>query len=304
RPNGFNGIGEQGLPWLQRVKTEFNLPVATEVATPQHVELCLAHDIDILWIGARTAVNPFSVAEIASALQGVDITVMVKNPVNPDINTWLGSLERIAAAGIERLAAIHRGFSISEKSPYRNSPRWEIPFELKQRFSEMPIICDPSHIAGNRQWIAEISQTAMDLRMNGLMIEVHPDPDSAWSDAFQQITSQSLESILGQLDFHTDDSGRLKEEQVLNALRKEIDNADNSLMEIISRRYEISRKIGQYKKEKNMTVVQTQRWEHVLNDRLGQAREMGLDEEMIKSIYEILHARSITVQNDVIEKRY
>ncbi len=302
RPNAFEGVGKKGLHWLQRVKKETGLPTAIEVANAHHVYEALKYGIDVLWIGARTSVNPFSVQEIANALQGVDVPVLVKNPINPDINSWIGALERIAQAGIKRLGAIHRGFSTIEKSPYRNAPKWEIPVELKRLMPEIPIICDPSHIAGNRDAIAELSQNALDLAMEGLMIESHIDPDNAVSDARQQITPDSLAAILSNLTIRRPEGDGTNGAEILNMLRREIDEVDWALLEILQRRTEITTKMGHYKKSHNMTILQVNRWQELLENRLQKARNLGIDEKMVKDIYQLLHKQSFKIQSDLLNK--
>ncbi len=302
RPNGFEGVGVKGLQWLKNVKSRTGLQTAVEVANVHHVEEALKYEIDVLWIGARTSVNPFSVQEIATALQGVDIPVLIKNPINPDINSWLGALERIYQAGIKKIGAIHRGFSTFEKTPYRNAPKWEIPVELKRQVPEIPIICDPSHIGGKRNLIAELSQNALDLAMQGLMIECHIDPDSALSDASQQIKPDVLKSILGELKFRKPEGNGMNGEEILNMLRMEIDSADTALLEILLRRTEIASKIGEYKKSHNMTILQLHRWQYLLEDRLEQARKLGVDEKLVKEIYQLLHNRALKIQSDLLNK--
>ena len=253
KPGGFEGVGVDGLPWLQRVKAETGMFVGTEVATAKHIEEALNHGIDILWIGARTSANPFAMQEIADALQGVDIPVLVKNPVNPDIELWIGAMERLYNAGIRRLGAIHRGFSTYDKKIYRNLPQWNIPIELRRRYPNLPIICDPSHIGGKRELIAPLCQQAMDLGFDGLMIESHCNPDKAWSDAAQQLTPDILDYVIDTLvvrDMKT-------ETESLTTLRKQIDSTDNDLLELLAKRMRISREIGQYKKEHNIQVLQS-----------------------------------------------
>lgn len=302
RPNGFEGVGVEGLRWLQKMKAETGLYTAIEVANTFHVDEALKHDIDYLWIGARTSVNPFSVQEIANALKGVDIPVLVKNPVNPDVNAWIGALERVSQAGIKKLMAVHRGFSTYEKTPYRNAPKWEIPIELKRQMPEIPIISDPSHIGGNRKSIAELSQKAMDLAMDGLMIECHMNPDVALSDASQQITPDALEEILKNLKIRKPEGNGLNDQHTLEILREEMDSADYALLEAIGKRIEITRKLGNYKKNHNMTILQVNRWKQVLEDRLHQAQHLGLDEKLVKDIYQILHNQSVKIQSELLNE--
>lgn len=279
KPGGFEGNGEAALPWLKRVKEETGMLTSTEVATPEHVELALKYDIDILWVGARTSANPFAMQAIADSLQGVDIPVLVKNPVNPDLELWIGAMERINQAGVKRIAAIHRGFSSYDKKIYRNLPMWQIPIELRRRIPELPIFCDPSHIGGRRELIAPLCQQAMDLGFDGLIIECHCDPDKAWSDAKQQITPDILDYILGLLV--------IRDQSVttegISALRKQIDDLDNQLMELLSKRMRVCREIGHYKKEHNMTVLQTSRYNEILNKRGAQGSLCGMDPNFIIS---------------------
>jgi chorismate mutase len=302
RPNGFEGVGRRGLAWLQMVRKVTGLPTAIEVANANHVYEALKYGIDVLWIGARTSVNPFSVKEIAAALQGIDIPVLVKNPVNPDINSWIGALERISQAGIKRLGAIHRGFSTIEKTPYRNAPKWELPVELKRLMPEIPIICDPSHIAGNRDAVLELSQIALDLAMDGLMIETHTDPDKAMSDARQQINPEALKSILHSLKFRKPEGNGLNGEDILRMLRREMDEVDSALLEILARRLEIASKIGVYKKSHNMTILQVQRWQETILDRMKKGVKYGLDENLVKSIWELLHKQSFKIQSELLNR--
>jgi chorismate mutase len=302
RPNGFEGVGFKGLAWLQMVKSETGLDIAIEVANSHHVEQALDHKIDYLWIGARTTVNPFSVQEIANALKGVDIPVMVKNPVNPDVKAWIGALERIIQAGIKKIYAIHRGFSTFEKTPYRNAPKWEIPIELKRQFPEIPIISDPSHISGNRDLIADLSQKAMDLAMDGLMIETHINPDAALSDAAQQITPDTLDDILRNLKIRKPEGNGLNGKHTLEYLREEMDTVDNLLLETIGKRIDLTKKLGTYKKNHNMTILQVNRWQQVLEDRLKQANYLGLDEKLVKDIYQLLHNQSVKIQGKMLNE--
>ena len=298
KPGGFEGNGEAALPWLKRVKEETGMLTSTEVATPEHVELALKYDIDILWVGARTSANPFAMKAIADSLQGVDIPVLVKNPVNPDLELWIGAMERINQAGVKRIAAIHRGFSSYDKKIYRNLPMWQIPIELRRRIPELPIFCDPSHIGGRRELIAPLCQQAMDLGFDGLIIECHCDPDKAWSDAKQQITPDILDYILGLLV--------IRDQSVttegISALRKQIDDLDNQLMELLSKRMRVCREIGHYKKEHNMTVLQTSRYNEILNKRGAQGSLCGMDPNFIKTIFEAVHEESVRQQIEIINQ--
>ncbi len=298
KPGGFEGNGEAALPWLKRVKEETGMLTSTEVATPEHVELALKYDIDILWVGARTSANPFAMQAIADSLQGVDTPVLVKNPVNPDLELWIGAMERINQAGVKRIAAIHRGFSSYDKKIYRNLPMWQIPIELRRRIPELPIFCDPSHIGGRRELIAPLCQQAMDLGFDGLIIECHCDPDKAWSDAKQQITPDILDYILGLLV--------IRDQSVttegISALRKQIDDLDNQLMELLSKRMRVCREIGHYKKEHNMTVLQTSRYNEILNKRGAQGSLCGMDPNFIKTIFEAVHEESVRQQIEIINQ--
>jgi chorismate mutase len=302
RPNGFEGVGVEGLHWLKTVKSETGLDIATEVANTVHVEKALEFQIDYLWIGARTSVNPFSVQEIANALRGVDIPVLVKNPVNPDVKAWIGALERVIQAGIKKIYAVHRGFSTYEKTPYRNAPKWEIPIELKRLFPKIPIISDPSHISGSRSLIADLSQKAMDLAMDGLMIETHINPDAALSDASQQITPDALAEILQHLKIRKPEGNGLNGQHTLETLREEMDSVDNILIEAIGKRIELTKRLGEYKKSYNMTILQANRWKQVLDDRLKQAQYLGLDEKLVKEIYQLLHNQSVKIQSQMLNE--
>ncbi|RMI03558.1 MAG: 3-deoxy-7-phosphoheptulonate synthase [Calditrichaeota bacterium] len=303
RPHGFEGVGVKGLHWLKQVKEETDLKVAVEVANAHHVYEALKFGVDVLWIGARTTVNPFSVQEIADALRGVDVPVWVKNPMNPDLQLWIGALERLNSAGITRLGAIHRGFSTYEKTPYRNAPRWEIPIELKRQAPELPLLCDPSHIAGNRAYLREIAQTAFDLAMNGLIIETHIRPEEALSDAAQQLTPDALGDLLAGLQFRTEAGHNGDSETLLEVMRREIDLIDHELLEVISRRAALVDRIGQFKKARNMTILQVRRWEQLLEDRLKQARILGLDEQFVREFYQMIHQYSIQIQSALMNEQ-
>lgn len=298
KPGGFEGNGEVALPWMEQVKKETGMLTATEVATPEHVELALKYGIDILWIGARTTANPFAVQAIADSLKGIDVPVLIKNPVNPDLELWIGALERINGAGIKRLGAIHRGFSSYDKKIYRNLPMWQIPIELSRRIPGLPIVNDPSHIGGRRDLIAPLCQQAMDLGMDGLIVESHCNPEKAWSDASQQVTPDILDFILSILVIR-------KETQTtenITALRKQIDEIDNSLIDILSKRMRISREIGQYKKEHSMTILQTARYSEILDKRGAQASLLGIDPECVKKIFESIHEESVNQQMKIINE--
>ncbi len=298
KPGGFEGIGEEGLPWMQRVKQETGMLVGTEVATAKHVEAALKADIDVLWIGARTTANPFAVQELADSLRGVDVPVLVKNPVNPDLELWIGALERINGAGVKRIGAIHRGFSSYDKKIYRNTPMWHIPIELRRRIPNIPIICDPSHIGGKRELIAPLCQQAMDLGMDGLIVESHCNPDSAWSDAKQQVTPDILDYILNLLVIRKETAST----ESLTELRKQIDECDNDLIELLAKRMRVSREIGIYKKEHEIQVVQTDRYSEILEKRGAQGALCGIDSECVKKIFEAIHEESVRQQLDIINK--
>lgn len=298
KPGGFEGNGETALPWLKTVKEETGMLVATEVATPEHVELSLKYGVDILWVGARTTANPFAMQALADSLLGVDIPMFVKNPVNPDLELWIGAMERINQAGIKRLAAIHRGFSSYDKKIYRNMPMWQIPIELRRRIPRLPIICDPSHIGGRRELIAPLCQQAMDLGFDGLIVESHCDPDSAWSDARQQVTPDVLDYILSLLSIRDD---KMTTEGIV-ALRKQIDELDNQLMELLAKRMRVCREIGQYKKEHNMTVLQTGRYNEILDKRGAQGTLCGMDPNFVKEVFEAVHEESVRQQIEIINK--
>lgn len=298
KPGGFEGVGVEGLAWLKEVKKETGMYVSTEVATAKHVYECLKAGIDILWVGARTTANPFAVQEIADALKGVDIPVLVKNPVNPDLELWIGAMERINNAGLKRLGAIHRGFSSYDKKLYRNLPQWHIPIELRRRFPNIPIICDPSHIGGKRDLIAPLSQQAMDLGFDGLIIESHCNPDCAWSDASQQVTPDVLAYILDMLIIRETSQST----ENLNELRRQIDELDNQLLDLLAKRMRISREIGLYKKEHDMPILQATRYDEILNKRVEQACNMDMDGEFMKTILAAIHEESIRQQMVIINK--
>ena len=299
RPGSFEGIGEIGLDWLKKVKQETGLRTAIEVATPEHIELALKNNVDILWIGARTVSNPFSVQQLADSLKGVDIPVMIKNSLNPDIELWQGAIERIYAAGIRKIAAIHRGFYPFERTKLRNIPKWEIPIELKTRFNNLPIIGDPSHIAGDANLIADIAQKSLDIDYDGLMIETHINPKEALSDAKQQLTPKELASLFKNLKFRTSVDAS---ERNLDLLRENIDSIDKQMLELLSKRMSTVKKIGEYKKERNIAVFQLRRWEQIIRSRKEFGKEMGLSEDFIKKILQLVHKESILQQNKVMNK--
>ncbi len=298
KPGGFEGVGTVGLPWLRRVKDELGMLVTTEVATPKHVEAALETGIDILWIGARTVANPFAMQELADSLKGVDVPVLVKNPVNPDLELWIGGLERINGAGITRMGVIHRGFSSYDKRMYRNTPMWHIPIELRRRYPNLPLFCDPSHISGARELIAPLCQQAMDLGFDGLLVESHCNPDAAWSDAKQQVTPNVLDFILDKLVIRK----VMQTTENLEAMRKQIDSCDNTIIETLAKRMRVSREIGQYKKEHGMTIVQTGRYNEILDKRGAQGVLCGMSGNFMKCIFEAIHEESVRQQIEVLNK--
>ena len=294
RPNGFEGIGEDGLKWMNEFSKNSGLPFMTEVATPEHVELALRYDIDALWIGARTTANPFSMQQLADALQGTDIPVFVKNPIAADLKLWIGAFERLASSGLKHLVAIHRGFQDVNSNPYRNNPRWEIPIELHRQNPDIPIITDISHICGCREILQQTAQKALDLATNGLMIESHCNPEVALTDAEQQIVPHDLKSMLSNLVIHKFDSNNA--DFLLQELRSQIDNIDNELLQLLAKRSEISSKIGIIKKENNLAVLQLDRWNSILSNRIEKGKMLGLKEELVKEIFEAIHKDSIDRQ--------
>ena len=298
KPGGFEGNGEKALPWMQQVKKETGMLTATEVATPEHVELALNYGIDVLWVGARTTANPFAMQALADALKGTDVPVLVKNPTNPDLELWIGALERLNLAGIKRLGAIHRGFSSYDNKIYRNLPTWQIPIELHRRIPDLPIINDPSHIGGRRELIAPLCQQAMDLGFDGLIVESHCDPDKAWSDAKQQVTPDVLDYILSLLVIRDE---TVTTEGIVQ-LRKQIDEIDNQLMEMLSKRMRVCREIGHYKKEHNMTVLQTSRYNEILDKRGAQGALCGMAPEFVAKVFENIHEESVRQQIEIINK--
>lgn len=298
KPGGFEGHGEPALAWLKQVKEETKMLVSTEVATPEHVELCLKYGIDMLWIGARTTANPFAMQALADALKGVDIPVFVKNPVNPDLELWIGAMERLNQAGVKRLAAIHRGFSSYDKKIYRNLPMWQIPIELHRRIPALPIITDPSHIGGRRELIAPLCQQAMDLGFDGLIVESHCEPDKAWSDAKQQVTPDILDYILSLLVIRDE---TVTTESIMQ-LRSQIDELDNQLIDLLSKRMRVCREIGQYKKEHNMTVRQASRYNEILEKRGAQGALCGMSAEFVTKVFESIHEESVRQQIELFNQ--
>lgn len=299
RPDSFEGIGEQGLPWISDAAKKVGLPFTVEVANAKHVELALHYGTNVLWIGARTTVNPFAVQEIADALRGTNIPVMIKNPINPDVNLWIGAFERIQQVGISDLIAIHRGFSVYKHDTYRNVPTWEIPIALKQELPDIPLICDPSHIAGRTDLLLEVSQKAMDLNYNGLMIETHPTPEQAWSDAKQQITAESLSTLLCKLILRSNVMEQRSFDE-LDTFRKQVNALDCELFDILVKRMNISEEIGRFKKEHNITILQEEHWKNLLEARLKMANDLNLSNDFIRSILDAIHLESITRQISVM----
>ena len=298
KPGGFEGHGEPALVWMAEVKKETGMLIGTEVATPEHVELAMKYGLDMLWIGARTSANPFAMQQLADAMKGLEVPVLVKNPVNPDLELWIGAMERINQAGVKKMAAIHRGFSSFDKSMYRNAPMWQIPIELRRRIPNLPIVCDPSHMGGKRELIAPLSQQALDLGFDGLMIESHCDPDKAWSDAKQQVTPEVCDYIVGMLvardnTFTTEN---------IKLLRQQIDNIDNELVELLAKRMRVCREIGQYKKEHNIQVLQTGRYNEILDKRGVQGSLTGMSSDFIKQVFEHIHEESVRQQLEIVNQ--
>lgn len=301
RPNAFEGVGSEGLKWLQRVKKETGMLVSTEVANVKHVYEALKYGVDIIWIGARTSANPFAVQDIADSLKGVNIPVMVKNPINPDVDLWIGAIERINNAGITQLAAIHRGFSSYDKTLFRNVPQWQVPIELRRRIPDMPIITDPSHICGNRELLLEISQKAMDLNFDGLLIETHCNPDKALSDAKQQVTPDGLKNIIDRLILREAD---IDQDLMLTLaeLRDQIDKLDDKIIILLEERMTVSEKIGEHKKNNNITILQTKRWDDMLRNRLSFGKGKGLSEEFMIKLFRAIHQESINHQTKIMNE--
>ena len=300
RPGMFEGVGAIGLKWLQRVKKETGMLIATEVANAAHVKLALEHDIDILWIGARSTVSPFIVQEIADALNGTDKIILVKNPVNPDLALWLGGIERLYSANIKKLGAIHRGFSTYEKTRYRNNPEWQLAIEFQNRFPDLPLICDPSHIAGRRDILQDICQTALDLNFDGLMVETHWDPDNAWSDAAQQITPSVLVQMMKDLKIRTETSDAVEFTNKLNTLRTQIDVIDHGIIDTLGKRMKVALSIGELKKQNNVAILQSKRWNEILGKMILEGQEKGLSEEFILRMFKAIHQESINHQERII----
>ena len=302
-PGSFEGVGTQGLKWLQRVKRELGMYIATEVASEKHVFECLKYGVDLVWIGARTTANPFLVQEIADALQDTDIPVLVKNPVNPDLGLWIGALERFNRAGIRKLGVIHRGFSTPQQIAYRNDPHWRAVIELRTRFPEMVFFADPSHMAGDRKYLLELSQRALDLGLDGLMIETHCDPSCALSDASQQLTPDALKKMLGEIVVREKDTDDASYKENIDQLRAQIDVLDENLLFLLGSRLGVSRKIGQYKKEHNIAILQSGRWDALLQEVREKGRRYGLSEAFIETVFNAIHEESVRAQNEILEEK-
>lgn len=302
KPGMFEGVGNIGLSWLANARKLTALPITVEVATAKHVEEALKHDVDVLWIGARTTVNPFSVQEVADALKGVDIPVLVKNPINPDLELWSGAIERMQKVGLQNVGMIHRGFSTYGNTEYRNAPMWHLPIEMKRRYAGMLLLCDPSHISGNRTLLQQVSQKSIDLDFSGIMIESHIDPDNAWSDARQQVTPERLNEILNALIWRT---GITNEQEFISALtqiREEINQVDDELLELLGQRMKLADKIGLHKRENNITILQTRRWNDILERAFSKGEQLGLSSEFINRYFDAVHLESISHQNKIMNE--
>lgn len=302
-PGSFEGAGSAGLAWMQRVRRETGLKIATEVAGARHVAQCLGHGFDMVWLGARTTANPFLVQEIAEALEGSDIPVLVKNPVSADIGLWTGALERLNASGVRKLGVVHRGFSGLETGKYRNEPGWQIAVEMRSRFPDIPFFCDPSHMGGSRGFLREISQRSFDLGLEGLMIESHCDPSCALSDAAQQITPEELKSLLGSLVVRQADSDNAEYRENIDSLRSRIDVIDENILSLLASRMQVSRRIGEYKRDNNIAILQTSRWDSVLENMVKLGEGKGLPEDFVKTVFNAVHNLSVRIQNEALEKK-
>ncbi|MFI3315402.1 MAG: chorismate mutase [Rikenellaceae bacterium] len=304
RPGTFEGNGEEGLKWFAEVKKATNLPIATEVASAAHVELALKYGVDLLWIGARTTVNPFSVQDVADALRGVDIPVLIKNPMHPDIELWQGAVQRISAVGVKEVGLIHRGFSsYYNNSKYRNNPQWHIAIEMRRRMGELPMICDPSHICGNREFLYEVSQRSADMNFDGLIVESHINPAEAWSDASQQLTPSALVELVKSIVWRAESGDNADYTEALRSFREQIDNFDAELLELISKRMTIATKIGEVKKANNVAILQTGRWGEILDNVKVQAKKMNLSDELVIKILDAIHVESINIQNNIMNRQ-
>ncbi|MEJ7740982.1 MAG: chorismate mutase [Chitinophagaceae bacterium] len=301
RPGSFEGIGTKGLPWLQQARKLSGLPVAIEVATAKQVQDALHFDIDVVWVGARTTVNPFSVQEVADALRGTNIPVLIKNPINPDIELWIGAVERIAKAGVTQIGLIHRGFSSYGNTEYRNAPMWHLAIEMKRRYPELLLINDPSHICGRRDILLDVAQQAINLDFDGLIIESHIDPDNAWSDAKQQVTPERLAEMIGSIIWRKEDINSEEFHAALEKLRQQINHLDDELMQILGQRMRIAEKIGQYKKDNSITILQTNRWNEILDRAFNKGDKLGLSKEFITKYFDAVHMESISHQNKIMK---
>jgi len=302
RPGSFEGVGTKGLPWLQQARKETGLPLAVEVATAKQVEDALHFGVDILWIGARTTVNPFSVQEVADALRGCKVPVLIKNPINPDLELWVGAVERVAKAGIDQIGLIHRGFSNYGNTEYRNAPMWHLAIEMKRRHQNLMMICDPSHICGRRDILQDVAQKSIDLDFDGLIIESHIDPDNAWSDAKQQVTPERLADMLAELQWRTETSNEANFLSALEKLREQINHIDDELMQLLGQRMKIADKIGEYKRENNITILQTNRWNEILQKAIAKGDKLGLTDDFITKYFDAVHMESINHQNKIMNQ--
>ena len=302
KPGLFEGIGTKALEWLVEAKKQTGLPTTVEVATAKHVQDALQYDVDVLWIGARTTVNPFSVQEVADALRGVDIPVLVKNPINPDLELWSGAIERLQKTGVENIGMIHRGFSSYGNTEYRNAPMWHLPIEMKRRYPGMLLICDPSHICGNRTMLQQVAQKSIDLDFDGLMLESHIDPDNAWSDAKQQVTPERLNEIFESLIWRKENTSQQEFITALTQLREQINQVDDELLLLIGQRMKLADKIGEYKRENNITILQTNRWNEILDRATNKGEKLGLSKEFIVRYFDAVHMESINHQNKIMNE--
>ena len=302
KPGMFEGIGMKGLPWMAQAKKITGIPITVEVATAKHVEDALHFEVDLLWIGARTTVNPFSVQEVCDALRGVDVPVLIKNPINPDLELWSGGIERLQKVGMKEIGMIHRGFSNYGNTEYRNAPMWHLPIEMKRRYPDMLLICDPSHICGNRTLLQSVAQKSIDLDFNGLMIETHIDPDNAWSDAKQQITPERLSEMLDSLIWRSETTDEKDFQTALAKLREQINHIDDELMMLLGQRMKVADNIGQYKKENNITILQTNRWNDILAKAFNRGEKLGLSKEFITRYFDAVHMESINHQNKIMNE--
>lgn len=303
RPNSFEGVGVRGLKWLQRVKQETGLRVTTEVARTEHVEEALRHGIDVLWIGARTTVNPFSIQELAESLEGIDVPILIKNPINPDLKLWIGAIERFYMAGVRRIAAVHRGFSYYGETEYRNMPHWQIALDLKHHFPDLTILCDHSHICGRRDILSDVAQKALDLNFDGIMTEVHPDPDEAWSDAEQQITPAQFEEMIRALVIRSKEADDPQFMEKVEMVRNEIDSIDDDLLQLLAERMRLAERIGYYKKSSQVAIFQPSRWNEILESGIAKGKIKGLSEEFLTLILKAIHQESIHHQDRVMNAK-